>query len=199
MSETGFWDSLYKSGEFTHWEPVYASPELSTLAAAKFFGKKNKILDLGCGGGLDSIFLAQCGFSVTGVDFSLAALKVAQKRANDAQVMIDWNLGSVLDLPIDSQAVDFVNDRGVFHIIDDSDRPKYGLEIFRVLKVGGKVLIRGASQDVGQERFNPVTEQAIGKYFPLSKFKRGPVVSIPLFSSEGALPSKIVLLQKAAD
>src|SRR5208283_4959194 len=118
MSETGLWDSLYESGEFIHWEPVYASPELSTLAAADFFGEKTKILDLGCGGGLDSIFLAQFGFNVTGVDFSLAALKVAQKRAKKAHVVINWHLGSVLDLPIDSQAIDFVTDRGVFHIIE---------------------------------------------------------------------------------
>ena len=41
-----------------------------------------------------------------------------------------------------------------------------GLEIFRVLKVGGIALIRGASEEVERERFCPVTEQAIDKYFP---------------------------------
>ena len=196
MSDNDMWDSLYESGDFAHWEPVYASPELSAFVAAGFVEENAKVLDVGCGGGLDSIFLAQYKFEVIGIDFSQTALKVARKRAKKARVKVQWCLGSVLGLPIESGAIDFINDRGVFHVIEDSDRERYGSEVFRVLNVGGRVLIRGASAEVERERFNPVTEEAIDKYFPVSKFKRGPVVSIPLFSSEGALPSKIVVLQK---
>jgi SAM-dependent methyltransferase len=38
-------------------------------------------IDLGCGTGEDSLFLAQRGFNVVGVDFSSRALKIARKKA----------------------------------------------------------------------------------------------------------------------
>ena len=126
MSDFELWNSLYDSGDFAHWEAVYESPELSALVAAGFIGTKAKILDAGCGGGLDSIFLAQCGFSVLGIDFSRAGLRIASKRAEKAQVKVQWHMGSVFHLPLDCNVIDFISDRGVFHVIEDADRMNYG-------------------------------------------------------------------------
>ena len=60
----------------------------------------------------------------------------------------------------------------------------------------GRALIRGASGESPHDQFNPVTEEAIDKYFAHSKFKRGPVLPIPLFSVEGSMDARIVMLQK---
>lgn len=109
---------------------------------------------------------------------------------------MNWRRGNVLELPIDNESVDFVTDRGLFHLIEDVDRPRYSSELFRVLKNKGRALIRGASAESAPDRFNPVTEEAIDKYFSASKFRRGPVLPIALFSVEGALDAEIVLLQK---
>jgi ubiquinone/menaquinone biosynthesis C-methylase UbiE len=192
------WDLDYESGDFRHWEPNPSSPELAALIAAGLITKKAKILDVGCGGGLDTIFIAQCGFSAVGVDLSKKALEIAKAREGKVHVKIDWLLGSVFDLPIESQTIDFVMDRGLFHLIEDAHRAQYSSEMFRVLRPKGSVLIRGASKDAGQERFNPITKEAIDRFFPKSNWKRGSAVPIPLSSPAGVIDARIVILKKFA-
>jgi ubiquinone/menaquinone biosynthesis C-methylase UbiE len=195
LTGNDYWDSHYKNRDFEHWELNYPSPELATLVAARTWKKTAKILDIGCGGGLDAIFLAQCGFSVIGVDISPVALRIAETRAEEANVIIDWRLGNVLDLPVENETIDIVTDRGLFHSIEDEDRPKYSSEVYRVLKLHGRVIIRGASKESAQDRFNPVTEESIKKYFS-SKFERGPVLPIPLLSIVGVMEGRIAILKK---
>ncbi|MGD0645104.1 MAG: hypothetical protein ABSA75_09385 [Candidatus Bathyarchaeia archaeon] len=64
------------------------------------------------------------------------------------------------------------------------------------MKNKGHALIRGASSESGHDQFNPITEEAIDRYFSASKFKRGLVLPIPLFSVEGFMDARIVMLQK---
>ena len=196
MSDNDYWESAYKSGEYKHWEFSYPSPELVALVAANVPRSNARVLDVGSGGGIDGIFMAQCGFRVIGIDVSATALKIAEKRAEKVHVEIDWLRGNVLELPISSETMDFIIDRGLFHLIENRDRAKYASEIFRVLKNGGKALIRGASGQSPHYQFNPVTEEAINRYFSSSKFKRGPVLPIPLLSVEGSMDARIVMLQK---
>lgn len=196
MSDNDYWESAYESGEYKHWEFSYPSPELVALAAANVPRRNARVLDVGSGGGTDAIFMAQCGFRVIGIDVSAAALKIAEKRAEKAHVEVDWLRGNVLELPISSETIDFIIDRGLFHLIENRDRAKYASEIFRVLKNGGQALIRGASGQSPHDQFNPVTEEAINRYFSSSKFKRGPVLPIPLLSVEGSMDARIVMLQK---
>ncbi len=190
-----YWESAYTSGEYEHWEFNYPSPELVALVAAGIIPPGGRVLDVGCGGGREAIFLAQCGFQVIGVDISRAALAIARKRAREARVHIDWRRGDVLALPVEDARIDFINDRGLFHLIDDADRPRYAAELTRVCKPGGMILIRGASEAL-EERFNPVTEAAIATHFPASKFQRGPVLPIPLLSVAGVMDGRIVVLRK---
>lgn len=49
-----------------------------------------RALDLACGEGRNSIFLAQHGFKVTGLDISDAGLLKAVKRAEEAGVVVDF-------------------------------------------------------------------------------------------------------------
>ena len=195
LASKDYWDSAYKNGDFEHWELNYPSPELVAIVAAGTLKKNGRILDVGCGGGLDAIFLAQCGFKVMGVDISSAALEIAERRAREARVKVDWRLGNVLDLPVKDESVDFVTDRGLFHVIEDNDRSRYSSELCRVLKLEGRALIRGASLESAQDRFNPVTEQAIEKYFS-SNFENSPVFPFPLFSKAGVMDGRLVVLKK---
>jgi SAM-dependent methyltransferase len=198
MSDSYCWDSDYSTGNFRHWEPNLSSPELAALIAAGFFRENTKILDVGCGGGLDAIFIAKYGFDVTGVDLSKEAVKIAKNRADDAEVQVDWLIGSVFDLPIETETFDFIVDRGLFHVIEDVDRPRYSSEVFRILKPSGCAVIRGAGEEVGRDRFNPLTEQAIDKFFPKTKWERGEVVPIPLYSTAGSIDARILFLRKSA-
>lgn len=49
-----------------------------------------RALDLACGEGRNSIFLARNGFSVTGVDISEEALAKAERRAAAEGVAVEW-------------------------------------------------------------------------------------------------------------
>ena len=141
--------------------------------------------------------MAQQGFRVIGVDISSAALTIAEKRAKKAHVKVDWFRGNVYGASHSRrESIDFITDRGLFHLIEDHDRPSYASELFRVLKNGGHALIRGASGESPHDQFNAITEEAIDKYFSRSKFKRGPVLPIPLLSVEGSMDARIVMLQK---
>jgi ubiquinone/menaquinone biosynthesis C-methylase UbiE len=121
---------------------------------------------------------------------------IAEKRAKEAHVNVDWRRANVLKLPLDDEYIDLVTDRGLFHLVEDADRPIYASELFRVLKNRGRALIRGASEESGHDQFNPLSEEVIDRYFLASKFMRGLVLPIPLFSVEGVMDGRIVMLKK---
>ena len=62
--------------------------DLISLAAGGIKGKK--IIDVGCGTGLLAVKLAKAGALVTGVDLSRDMLNIAEKRANDLSLKIDF-------------------------------------------------------------------------------------------------------------
>jgi ubiquinone/menaquinone biosynthesis C-methylase UbiE len=196
LSNSDYWETVYKNGEFKHWEFAYPSPELIALVSANFLPQGAHVLEVGSGGGMDSIFLAQSCFQVLAIDISLAALKIANKRAKKSYAAVNWIRGNIFDLPIHNETIDFVSDRGLFHLLEDNERPMYASEIFRVLKENGRALIRGKSSESSHGQFNPITEEAINNFFPSARFSRGPVLRIPLFSVEGSMDAMIVMLQK---
>ena len=62
------------------------------------FKSNGKILDLGCGHGLDAVRLTRAGFRVTALDVSSAALEKAKENARDAG----------FHLPFDRYIISFV-------------------------------------------------------------------------------------------
>jgi ubiquinone/menaquinone biosynthesis C-methylase UbiE len=193
--ETQFWDDAYQSGEYRmDWEYAYPSQELVALVAAGVPKNRGTILDVGCGSGQEAVFLAKCGYKVIGVDISANALRIAEKLAKKAKVEVDWRQGSVYKLPVEDASIDFINDRGLLHLISEERRPKYAKEVYRVLKPGGILLIRGADSHWGKE-FTPITEESVSSHFPKSLFDKGPVLPIQLISNGGARSAKIVVLK----
>ena len=117
------WNQAYETGDFKNWDFGTASSELVALFAVKGLPPEGKrAVDIGCGGGWESIFLAKCGFDVTGIDFSSNAIQLAKKRAEDAKVQVDFKQGNALALPVEDESIDFANDRGCLHVIPEEDR-----------------------------------------------------------------------------
>jgi len=80
------YDLLYRKG--AAWDQHGVGPELRQLVESGRLSPLDypSVLDLGCGTGINAVYLAEQGFDVTGVDFTPLALKRAQEHAAAAGV-----------------------------------------------------------------------------------------------------------------
>ena len=87
----------------------YHLPELF----ASLDGNGKKLLEIGCGIGVDSIQLAKRGYQVTAVDLTENALTVARQFAERRGVSIDFRLGNAEGLDFPGASFDAVYSFGV--------------------------------------------------------------------------------------
>ena len=66
----------------------------------KYNCQPKTILDLGCGTGGHAIILAKRGYEVTGLDRSSSMLEIAQKKANDGKVKINFLEGDITNVKL---------------------------------------------------------------------------------------------------
>src|SRR5271168_2076259 len=99
-------------------------------------------LDIGCGTGDSSIYLAQHGWHVTGVDFVAKALDKARAKARTAGVPVDFVHADVTHLSQARIAGDFqlIVDNGCLHGMSDGDRDLYVQEITTAAAPGARLL-----------------------------------------------------------
>ena len=147
-SERAFHDEIYRDVEVRAGEV----PELDRFnlhAAAQLDGVRGRrVLDVGCGDGELTVWLALAGATVFALDVSEEALKATARRAAAAGVRDRVHLlaGSFEELPLAAKSVDRVIGSLVLHHVDAASA---GREIARVLSIEG----RGAfSENFG---FNP--------------------------------------------
>jgi 2-polyprenyl-3-methyl-5-hydroxy-6-metoxy-1,4-benzoquinol methylase len=93
-----------------------------------------RALDLGCGTGTNSLYLAQHGFTVVGVDFSAKAIATACEKARRENVAIEFHVADVTRLDFLSEPFDFVLDIGCLHAIDAAARPRYAEHLARLTR-----------------------------------------------------------------
>ncbi|MCB1117788.1 MAG: 3-demethylubiquinone-9 3-O-methyltransferase [Chlamydiia bacterium] len=65
-----------------------------------------KVLDVGCGAGLLSNFLALLGHSVHGIDLSAMSLKYARER--DVTKSVNYRIGNAMEMPFDDASFDVI-------------------------------------------------------------------------------------------
>lgn len=105
---------------------------------AEYVPKNGKLLELGCGPGDYSLWLAEKGYEVAGVDIAPTAIEWVQEQAQERQLQIDFRVGNVLNLKdYPDNFFDLVLDGHCFHCIIGTDRPLFLASALRVLKPGG--------------------------------------------------------------
>ena len=106
---------------------------------AKLAGSKGRLLEVGCGIGVDSIQLAKCGFDVTAVDLTESALQVTKQFAARRDVNINFQLGNAEGLDFPDASFDAVYSFGVLHHTPDVEQAV--AEVRRVLRPGGSAYV----------------------------------------------------------
>lgn len=99
-----------------------------------------RAIDLGCGAGNYSIYLASRGFDVTGIDGSPSAIELANERARKKGVECNFIARDLLDGLKDLGRFDFALEWQVMHHIPPEARLDYVNRVSEILEPGGKYL-----------------------------------------------------------
>ncbi len=113
------------------------------LLAQAALEPKQDVLDLGCGTGTLAIWAARAEPSagVTALDGDPAVLTRARKKAERANVSIQFDQGLSYELPYSSQRFDRVLSSLFFHHLLPADKERTLAEVLRVLRAGGELHI----------------------------------------------------------
>ncbi|WP_437591369.1 class I SAM-dependent methyltransferase [Sorangium sp. So ce1000] len=136
-TNSAYFDRAYRR-PVTLWGDIRIPPEIAALVRQ---GAPNGVLDLGCGVGRLTRYVARQGLRVTGVDFSSVAIEKARARVAADEVRPDFIVGDVTNLDALTGPFDLSFDVGCFHCLDATQQGRYGSELHRLLAPGGTHLI----------------------------------------------------------
>jgi SAM-dependent methyltransferase len=163
------------------WEREYRNPKLvtkndgpqaDTLRFFKFLKKEKgfilenkKVLDLGCGTGRNSNYLAEKGNEVIGIEISKMALNIAKERALSQGINVDYRLGDIgEEYDIKDNSIDMILDVTSSNSLNEAGREKYLKEMSRVLRDGGFLFVRALCKD-GNKNVKNLLKQSPGKEY----------------------------------
>ena len=149
----------YADGTCRWWHLSRPSPELIAALGDGWLAPGGRVLDVGCGLGTEAGYLASSGWQAVGIDLSEAAIARAAAGHDDAAFL----RADMRRLPFQPHCFDAAIDRGCFHYLSPGDRLSYAGELRRVLRPGGKFLLRASLRAAGQR--NDVDEAVIARTF----------------------------------
>jgi SAM-dependent methyltransferase len=170
MTEHNEWNDRYRDGNLP-WDTGRPSSELQSVLSRSSINAC-RALDIGCGTGTNSVWLAQQGFEIIGVDVSPLAAERAEKRARAAGVTAHFIVADVLNLPDLGGTFDFFFDRGCYRTVRRDAPDQYAPAVARQLASGGRGLILAGNAREPHDPGPPVvTEEQIhdelGKAFKI--------------------------------
>ncbi len=145
------WDNVYNSGS----SPWAGVPDKLQEKIKSLEPKPKTALDLGCGQGDKSLWLAEQGYQVTGIDVSKEAIEQAKAKRSDESNPVfleeDLTKPSALDFP--DQSFGLVLDLLAVHFLQADVQARIYKKIHSLLVPGGFVI---------HSRLNALNNQAPG-------------------------------------
>lgn len=99
-----------------------------------------RVLDVACGTGLDTLFLARSGFQMAGIDASPGMIAQLRAKAERAGLAVDARVGEAADLGAWPDA-SFDGIVSAFAGLNTTDLPRFAAEASRVLRPGGRAVL----------------------------------------------------------
>ncbi|MBI4772329.1 MAG: class I SAM-dependent methyltransferase [Chloroflexi bacterium] len=134
------------------WDTGITPPEVVAAIESRRYGPlaPGRALDLGCGTGTNSLYLARRGWQVTGVDFVPGAVRRARRKARAAGLppgAVDFRVGDVTDLRDLRPPYHLALDVGCFHALPQAEgRRAYVRNLTRLLAPNALVLLYAFEQ-----------------------------------------------------
>jgi|AMZC01.1.fsa_nt_AMZC01001237.1_6 SAM-dependent methyltransferase len=176
------------------WDSGIVPPEIVAWAeAAERAGQPpGRALDLGCGTGTTSIYLAGRGWQVVGVDFAPNAIWRARRKARRAGVSGRTTFLSAdvahPDFLRDAEPFDLLIDVGCLHGLTPEQRQRYAAHLARLSKPGATYLLYAFMPRLGRDG-RPMgidrseVETLLGAAFALIAYVPGQEVTTPVPSA----------------
>jgi methyl halide transferase len=157
MSDLAHWEEMYQAGS-PPWDTGRPSSELiRVVGAAKI--RPCRAIELGCGTGTNAVWFAQQGFDMTGVDLVPQAIELANKRATDAGVRVQFLAADLFKLPDLGVPFDFLFDRGCYHAVRREDAEGYVRTVDRLLRRGATGLVLAGNAKEPHDPGPPVVDE----------------------------------------
>lgn len=159
------WDAVYeKTVSEIPWEIEQPPAPLVELLDSGRLKAGSNALDVACGSGNYSVYLAQKGVRVTGLDFSKKALALAKKKVQNAGLekrvhLVHADVRDLFDV-FPRKRFDFILDWSLLHHIPPADFEAYATQFSRLLEPGG-VLLLACFSDADAPK--PGVKEAVGK------------------------------------
>jgi SAM-dependent methyltransferase len=150
------WNDHYAQG-FMPWDSDEPDENLVDFVRSQGLAPC-RVLDIGCGTGTNSLWLAEQGCDVLGVDLSVLAVERATEKAAGRGGLCRFEVLDILASAPSGGPFDFVFDRGCFHVFDEHDqRARFAARVAECLTAEGQWLsligsTEGPARDTGPPR-----------------------------------------------
>jgi SAM-dependent methyltransferase len=123
------------------------------------------VLDAGCGSGENALHVASLGLSVLGIDVAETALTIAQAKASDRGIEVEFAAADAFQLERLGRMFKTVLDSGLFHTFDGNERTRYVASLASVMKHDGTLYVLCFSDDGPDTGPHPISQHELRAAF----------------------------------
>jgi ubiquinone/menaquinone biosynthesis C-methylase UbiE len=131
------WEEIFREKEWGKYPPEYVIRFVARSFYKEPIRRAVRVLDLGCGPGACTWFVAREGFDVAGIDGPPSGIERARKRLKEDGLSADLRVGDFTTLPWQKECFDAVIDNAALYANPWDSAKQAIVECHRVLKPGG--------------------------------------------------------------
>jgi SAM-dependent methyltransferase len=191
------WERKWANPEFRPlWKTDQPPRELVDAIESGWFPKDQRVIDIGCGNGEVSRWLAGQGLAVLGLDYSTEAIKNCRRLSAGRPNAPAFEFADLCQKDLRLEPAFSLIDRGCFHRIVRKLRSSFAQNIARItVKDGHFLLIAGTFQDPRVVHYGGVrsdrqlrehVEEIFGNYFTI---KRADTTAIKAVAGQEGKPA----------
>ena len=166
--DESYWDAYYQKQLVKNCGEIEAPSLFARTMLKNYIEKGNALVEFGCGNGRDSLYFADNGINVTGIDASEIAIRELQQRNTNHCIFI-------CDDFVNAEAIyqiqyDYCYSRFTLHAINEEQETKILNKAYKMLKPNGYLFIEARS--VQDEKFGRGQEVEKNAYIHDGHYRR---------------------------